>query len=55
MWGITDKEFLFALQKYQMNMELDNFPNREEIDKIIKDAMDLDNILNENSDGESDE
>jgi hypothetical protein len=55
MWGITDKEFLFALQKYQVNMELDNFPNKEEIDKIIKDAMDLDNILNENSDGESDE
>lgn len=55
MWGITDKEFLFALQKHQMNMELDNFPNKEDIDKIIKDAMDLDNILNEESNGEDDE
>ncbi len=55
MWGVTDKELLFALQKYQVNIELDNFPNKEEIDKIIKDAMDLDNILNDNSDGEGDE
>lgn len=55
LWGITDKEFLFALQKHQTNMELDNFPNKEDIDKIIKDAMDLDNILNDNSNGEDDE
>ena len=53
VWGITDKELLFALEKYQLNMEFD-VSSKEDIDKIISDAMDLDNILNEDN-GEDDE
>jgi hypothetical protein len=49
VWGLTDKEFLFALEKYVAELNMD-FPHEDdvgEIDRIIKDGMDLDNILKE--------
>lgn len=46
MWGVTDKEFLFALEKYELelNMDVDHI-DQEEIEKIIKDGMNLERTL----------
>jgi hypothetical protein len=54
-WGISDKEMLFALKKYksQLDMDIPHSKEVEEIDLIIKDAMDLDNILKEEDNGDS--
>lgn len=48
IWGLSDKELLFALEKYKAELELD-IPHTDELEleKIIKDGMDLDNILKE--------
>lgn len=49
LWGVTDKEMLFALTKYKANLEMDS-PNKAiVIDDILKDGMDLDNILKEDN------
>lgn len=52
LWGLTDKEVLFALEKYKSELDLD-IPHTDdrEIDQIIKDGMNLDDILKE-QDGE---
>jgi len=46
LWGVTDKEFLFALQKYEieLNMDVDHIDDQE-IDKIIKDGMNLERMF----------
>ncbi len=43
LWGITDKEFLFALTKYQEELELDNdnIASPEYIQAIEEDAKRL--------------
>ena len=48
IWGVTDKEFLFALEKYELelNMDVDHI-DQEEIDKIIKDGMNLERMFEE--------
>jgi len=53
VWGLTDKEILFALDKYKSQLELD-IPHTDdkEIDQIIKDGMNLDDILKEEDNGE---
>lgn len=47
VWGMTDKEYLFALNKYYAELELDsdNIASADFIDQIVKDGMDLENIL----------
>lgn len=42
-WGLTDKEFLFALEKYQAELSLDNenIASPDYVDKIIKDGEGL--------------
>ena len=43
IWGLTDKELVFAFTKYKAQMEMD-FPREteeEEIQKIIEDGMNL--------------
>ena len=48
LWGMTDKELAFALDKYKTEIEMDvPHVDETEIDKIIKEGMDLDNILKE--------
>lgn len=47
MWGLSDKELLFLLEKYKLQLEMDVEHNDKEIDDIIKEGMDLDNILKE--------
>jgi hypothetical protein len=46
IWGVNDKEFLFALEKYELelNMDVDHI-DQEEIEKIIKDGMNLERTL----------
>lgn len=48
VWGMTDKELAYALYKYRSQIEMD-VPHTDdsELDKIIKEGMDLDNILKE--------
>jgi hypothetical protein len=46
-WGLSDKELLFALEKYKAELEMDYPHKDEELDDIVKDGMDLDNILKE--------
>lgn len=54
IWGITDKELAFALNKYKNEIEMD-VPHTDdsELEKIIKDGMDLENILKEGEDNGS--
>lgn len=43
LWGVSDKEIHFALTKYRATLEMD-VPREtvgEELDEIMKDAMDL--------------
>jgi hypothetical protein len=48
IWGMTDKELAFALDKYKTELEMDvPHTDEKELDKIIKEGMDLDNILKE--------
>jgi len=50
MWGLTDKEILFALEKYKSQLELDiPHTDEKELDQIIKDGMNLENILKEDN------
>jgi hypothetical protein len=52
-WGITDQEMLFALTKYKSQLEMDvPHSDEKEIDEIIKQAMDLENILKEEDNGD---
>jgi hypothetical protein len=51
IWGMTDKEFVFALEKYKLQLEMD-VPHNEDIDEIIRQGMDLDSILKEEDNGE---
>lgn len=48
IWGMTDKELAYALDKYKAELEMDvPHTDESELDRIIKEGMDLDNILKE--------
>jgi len=53
IWGITDKELAFALEKYKAKLDMD-IPHTDdsELENIIREGMDLDNILKEEEDGD---
>ena len=53
IWGVTATELLFALEKYKTQLEMD-IPHTDdkELDQIIKEGMDLENILKEEDNGE---
>jgi len=52
VWGLTDREIVFALEKYKAELDMDvPHTDESELDQIIKDGMDLENILKE-EDGE---
>lgn len=52
VWGVTDKEFLFAMSRYKEQLALDFKHTEDDVDKILKDGMDLENLFKE-EDGES--
>jgi hypothetical protein len=46
IWGVPDKELLMSLKKYETSLEMDvSHPDEEDIDKIIKDGMNLGGIF----------
>jgi hypothetical protein len=48
IWGMTDKEMLYAVSKYKSQLTMDvPHPDESEIEKIVKDGMNLDTILQE--------
>jgi hypothetical protein len=53
LWGVTDKELAYAFAKYKGQLEMD-FPHSDdqEIEKIIKDGLDLDNLFKEEDNGD---
>lgn len=53
LWGVTDKEMVFALMKYKSQLEMDvPHADEKEIDEIIREGMDLDNLFKEDLDGD---
>lgn len=53
VWGLTDYEILFALNKYktQLNSDIGGV-DVYNVNKIIEEGLDLDNILNEEDNGD---
>ena len=53
VWGVSDKELLYALEKYKAQLEMD-VPHIDdaELDDIIKQGMNLDDILKEEDNGD---
>lgn len=48
VWGVSDREFLYAIQKYEIELNIDGpHIDDEEIEEIIKDGMNLDSIFEE--------
>jgi hypothetical protein len=45
LWGVSDRELLISLQRYEASLEMDVDHNEEEIEAIIKDGMNLENTL----------
>ena len=46
VWGVSDKEFLYAIQKYEIELNIDGpHIDEEEIEAIIKDGMNLERTL----------
>jgi len=50
-WGLSDREFLYALNKYSMELE-NNVASDYDVEKIIKDAQNLsiDNLYEDEED-----
>jgi hypothetical protein len=44
VWGIPDKQLLFALKKYEVELNMD-VEHEENIEDIIKDGINLNTIL----------
>ena len=47
LWGITDSDFFSALKDYQEELSLDVPHKEEDIDKIIKDGLNLSSVLDD--------
>ncbi len=55
VWGLTDREFVFLLNKYKTRMELDipHVTDEDELDQIMREGMDLDSLFKEEEDGDN--
>jgi hypothetical protein len=51
LWGVSDKELLYALEKYEVELNID-YPHEdeEELKKIIKGGMNLERMFDEEED-----
>ena len=51
LWGVSDKELLYALEKYEVQLNID-YPHEdeEELKKIIKGGMNLERMFDEEED-----
>lgn len=45
-WGLSDKEFLFALDKYVIELEENNPPPEKELQKLIDESSTIDKLMN---------
>jgi len=45
IWGVSDKDFLFALHKYEIEINMDIDHDDKELEAIIKDGMNLERTL----------
>lgn len=45
LWGVTDKEFLHALEKYEVELNMDKDHIDDEIDEIVRKGMHLDTLF----------
>lgn len=52
LWGVSDKEFLLLLKKYEVNLDMDGNHNDDELDKIINDGMHLGDIFDNDEEEE---
>jgi hypothetical protein len=52
VWGMSDETLYEKIKDYQISLELDVNHDDSEIEKILKDGMHLNDILNEESDDE---
>jgi len=53
MWGMTDREMVYALSKYKAELMQDvQHLDDTEIDKIIREGMNLDTILDDDEDND---
>jgi len=41
LWGVSDKELLLSLKKYETGLNIDITHTTEDIDEILRDGMDL--------------
>ena len=44
LWGVSDKELLLSLKRYETGLDIDIIHNDEDIDDIIKDGMHLGDV-----------
>lgn len=52
IWGLTNKELLFALRKYEAEIELNHnmhTSHKDFVDKVVKDAANLDELLTDDN------
>ena len=53
IWGVSDKELLTSLKKYEASLEMDvSHSDEEDLDKIIKDGMNLGGIFSNDAEEE---
>lgn len=53
LWNVTDKEFLFALEKYKIEQEIECHPETTtELNRIINDGLHLDKLFIADNDDE---
>lgn len=57
IWGLSDKELSFAIEKYELELEINNFVPDKDLDKIIEEGKNLEKIdlYNDNSDQDEEE
>lgn len=48
LWGVSDKQMLMALEKYEAELLYDIPHVCDDVDRIVHDAMHLDDILEDN-------
>lgn len=53
LWGVSDKEFVFALEKYIATFEMGTpLTTEEELDRIVEEGKHLDRMFEEEEDEE---
>lgn len=52
VWGMSDKEFLFALEKYRAELEFVVPEPIDELEKIIREGSNLDTLFNDEEEEE---